>query len=494
MTNDDFMARPTSRENGGSKVKRKGPPNRMNDLAYRDWMKFQKSFFRFTSDESLITECIQFFTKATWPDGSVSRTVVIGACSGPPREVDPRLIEEHLPPSSAADYLSCLNNIDDSRCDFILVDLRAILDTKTGRREFLELSDRFFASVRRALRDDRYCCFISSDAGVGAGMFPTPWAIGLAGRAHLRLRDERIGLRESDEPLIYCLFMQASDDKRPPFIASEGVLQVAETGEVAPSWTIPKPPARLKNEILHPAKYPETLVSEFLEIFSNTGDSILDPMVGTGSTVVAALRSGRNGFGLDLNPSYVKVALERARHASQPKLDFDDRPVPFYNIIEHDASKLDSIAELTGRTFQYCVTSPPYWSMLSNPGSENQDARRKQNLVLVYSEHESDLGNEKDYDRFLNLLENVYEQVAGLLDERGVLTVVVKNVKREHIVYPLAWDLAFRLSRPGGNYEFAGYTAWCQDDIGLKPFAVGIHWVSNILHHYCLHFRRRFQS
>ncbi len=36
-----------------------------------------------------------------------------------------------------------------------------------------------------------------------------------------------------------------------------------------------------------------------------------------------------------------------------------------------------------------------------------------------------------------------------------------------------------------------GNTLWCQHDVGLKPFAVGIYWMSNILHTYCLHFRKR---
>ena len=36
-----------------SEPRRGGPPNRMNDLPYRDWMKFQKSFFRHETDEAL---------------------------------------------------------------------------------------------------------------------------------------------------------------------------------------------------------------------------------------------------------------------------------------------------------------------------------------------------------------------------------------------------------------------------------------------------------
>jgi hypothetical protein len=129
--------------------------------------------------------------------------------------------------------------------------------------------------------------------------------------------------------------------------------------------------------------------------------------------------------------------------------------------------------------------------MLKNPGSENQRARRQRNLPLIYSREEDDIGNVSDYDTFVELLVGVYEQVASRLARNGHLTVVVKNVKRNHVIYPLAWDLVRQLSSRRGPYLYLGTSLWCQDDIGLKPFAVGIHWVSNVLHQYCLHFRKR---
>lgn len=101
------------------------------------------------------------------------------------------------------------------------------------------------------------------------------------------------------------------------------------------------------------------------------------------------------------------------------------------------------------------------------------------------------MGNIQDYDEFLNVLENVYIQSSHKLKTNGYLTVVVKNVKKDHILYTLAWDLAVKLCSPLGEYDYVGTTLWCQDDVSIKPFAVGIHWVSNILHHYCLHFKKR---
>ena len=60
--------------------------------------------------------------------------------------------------------------------------------------------------------------------------------------------------------------------------------------------------------LVHPAKFPETMAQEFIEFFTKKEENVLDPMAGTGSTMVAALRSGRNSYGIELNPKYAEIA------------------------------------------------------------------------------------------------------------------------------------------------------------------------------------------
>jgi DNA modification methylase len=372
------------------------------------------------------------------------------------------------------------------------VDLRPLIKDGASLDSFVTThANSFFEALRTSLKKDRYCCVIVGVSQAGGSGFPFPWSVAVAARTHLRLRDEKIALIESEGRIFYCLFMQANGDARPTAITTHDSLRIAKTKlrDVVPAWVIPKPPPRNKSEILHPAKFPETLVEEFIKLFSKPRDNVFDPMVGTGSAVIAALRTKRNGFGTDLSEQFIRTAQNRIQEEQKPSL-FPDF-VPDGRVFMGDATKLNQIHELDGIEFQYAVTSPPYWSMLSNPGSENQEARRRRNLPLVYSADTQDVGNIADYDRFLDVLENIYTQVARRLTDDGILTVVVKNVKRQHILYPLAWDLAFRLCGPNGSFDYVGNTLWCQDDVGLKPFAVGIYWVSNILHTYCLHFQKR---
>jgi len=248
------------------------------------------------------------------------------------------------------------------------------------------------------------------------------------------------------------------------------------------SWFVHNPPPRQRQARRHPAKFPETLAQEFVEFFTKRGQRVLDPMVGTGSTLVACLRSGRNSVGIELNPTYAglaqqTVAEERARLGEQAA-DLEAE------VITADAAQLP---DLGLPAVDYVLTSPPYWNMLHARGAQTQRRRRQQDdLDVVYSDHPADLGNIPDYDEFLDRLVAVYAALPAVLRPKAYLTIIVKNVKKGGQVFPLAWDLAARLRRV---FTLKDEKIWAQDDIRLAPYGLGNAWVSNTFHHYCLQFR-----
>lgn len=65
----------------------------------------------------------------------------------------------------------------------------------------------------------------------------------------------------------------------------------------------------------HPAPFPVALAERLIRMFSFAGDTVLDPFVGTGSTTVAAIRTGRNSIGNELEPAYFEMAVASARAA-----------------------------------------------------------------------------------------------------------------------------------------------------------------------------------
>ncbi len=66
----------------------------------------------------------------------------------------------------------------------------------------------------------------------------------------------------------------------------------------------------------HPTTKPIPLVADFLLDCSNRGDAIADPTVGSGTTLIAAHRTGRRGRGIELDPLYVDTAVRRLSQAS----------------------------------------------------------------------------------------------------------------------------------------------------------------------------------
>jgi DNA modification methylase len=471
-----------SSESEKSKPKRGGPPNRMNDLVYRDWMKFQKSFFRYESVGLLLERNIEFFTKRVWPDGTSSRVLILGFPDFDPSKDGVDRAIEHVPSASSVNEAIDTLRRQTDKYDFVFIDLTSeFRSPKLVGKERDAISD-LYSLLRESLFDDRYCgiVFESNDAN-GAG-FPVPWALSGIARKYLRLRDEKIGIRDGSSN-IYCMYLQAADDLFRSLSFTPESLSIAKVEENIPSWIIPKPPPRRPNEILHPAKYPETLIEQFIELLCPEGGDVLDPMVGTGSTLVAALRTGRSGTGIELSEEFADIARQRV--AGEPTMFTEESA----EVITGNALDISELVE-SNTKFDYCITSPPYWSMLQNKGSEYQRGRRNKQLRTVYSDDESDLGNISDYDQFIQLLTSAYLAVSEVLATGAFLTVVIKNVKRNHTVFSAAWDLVSSLAGRDGPFEYAGCTLWCQDDVGMKPFAVGTHWVSNTVHTYCLHFRK----
>jgi site-specific DNA-methyltransferase (adenine-specific) len=69
----------------------------------------------------------------------------------------------------------------------------------------------------------------------------------------------------------------------------------------------------------HPAPFPLELATRLVRMFSFTGDTVLDPFSGSGTTMVAALRTGRNSIGVEIDPGYCKMA---ARYLKAETADF----------------------------------------------------------------------------------------------------------------------------------------------------------------------------
>lgn len=78
-------------------------------------------------------------------------------------------------------------------------------------------------------------------------------------------------------------------------------------------WVIPNVKSNHVEKTEHPCQFPVELVERLVLALTDEGDSVLDPYMGVGSAVVAAVKHGRRAFGCDVVGRYVDIARERLR-------------------------------------------------------------------------------------------------------------------------------------------------------------------------------------
>ncbi|MDD4031475.1 MAG: DNA methyltransferase [Bacteroidales bacterium] len=217
----------------------------------------------------------------------------------------------------------------------------------------------------------------------------------------------------------------------------------------------------------HPATFSPTMIEQFINFFTKEKAKVFDPFLGIGSTTVACLRTNRIGYGTELNKKYFKIAVKRTP-------EFKD------NIFNCDAR---NVKKLKLPKIDFSISSPPYWDILNRSTNKFKKSREDKKLDVNYSDSSIDLGNINDYDLFIDELSKIYFDLYSIMKPGGYVIVIIKNIKKSGKFYPLAWDLAKKLSE---KYILKDEKIWIQDKIGLAPYGYPYDWVSNILHHYCL--------
>ena len=83
-------------------------------------------------------------------------------------------------------------------------------------------------------------------------------------------------------------------------------------------WTIAIPQSNFKDKKIHPFQKPIKLIERIVSIGSKEGDLVLDPFLGSGTTAIACINTGRNYIGIEKEEKYCRIAEERIHALRSP--------------------------------------------------------------------------------------------------------------------------------------------------------------------------------
>lgn len=251
-------------------------------------------------------------------------------------------------------------------------------------------------------------------------------------------------------------------------------------------YSRPGPRDNLKSQ--HPATFAETDIVRLIELFTRPGALVLDPFLGSGSTLMACLMCGRRGVGVELVPKWVRIArgrlalfLEKASREQRCLVD------PDRDVLEGDSR--DMLREFADDTFDFAVTSPPYWNILHKErGMKVAAERRGRDLPTRYSNRSDDLGNMPSYEEFLDELSSVWEETARVLAPGAFMAVVVSDFRHGDRYYLYHADTARVLEDTG--LKLKGTIVLVQDSKNLYPYGIPYTYVPNVHHQQVLVFQK----
>lgn len=231
-------------------------------------------------------------------------------------------------------------------------------------------------------------------------------------------------------------------------------------------------------EKLHPAPFSFTDVARLIRFFTKSGQTVLDPFVGIGSTLKAAALEGRGGVGIELSPTFAELSRERL----DKELTASLFPSPEQRVIEGDARHV--LTTLDTDSVDFVVTSPPYWQILHKKDHKVKQEREAKGLATRYSEDDPrDLGNIESYETFLKELTGIFAECGRVLRPKQYLAAIVGDFRDGGRYRMFHADLAAQLEEQT-PFVVKGVTILYQTHKRVFPYGYPAAFVPNLHHQY----------
>jgi DNA modification methylase len=234
----------------------------------------------------------------------------------------------------------------------------------------------------------------------------------------------------------------------------------------------------IRNKKAHPATFPIALAKRCISLFTHEGELVLEPFMGSGTTLVGAQDLNRNAVGFDLNEEYVELSRTRLLidsggrdsggkgQTSQIARWDDARNIPTY--IEPDSVSL-------------ILTSPPYANLLNRPRlNKSRRGNQRDNdqylRVEQYSQDPRDLGT-MNLDQYQQAMAEIFAGMLPLLREKGHCVINVPDMWWDNQRVTIHMSVVDALREVG--YELRNIVIWDRTNIVNRIGIFG--WPSNYI-------------
>jgi DNA modification methylase len=159
-----------------------------------------------------------------------------------------------------------------------------------------------------------------------------------------------------------------------------------------------------------------------IEMYTEKGDRILDPMVGAGTTLIEAKLLARNALGMDINPEAIEL--------TKAGLRFRHRPASEQQVKVGDARDLSFLED---DSFDLVLTHPPYMN------------------IIKYSEGKiaGDLSNIGSLPKFCDEIEKIAEELLRVLRQDKYCAILIGDTRKGKHFVPLAYNVMQRFLKVG---------------------------------------------
>jgi len=227
----------------------------------------------------------------------------------------------------------------------------------------------------------------------------------------------------------------------------------------------------IRDKSIHPATFPISLSKKVIELFTHEGELVLDPFIGSGTTLIAANDLNRNAVGFDLQKGYIDLCRERL--STQTNLFNKCKQIA----IQDDAINIKEYFQ--EKTIGLIWTSPPYANLLNRIRKNKSRRNRKNdqlNKVEQYSQDPSDLGT-MSLEEYTSSIGDIFETLLPLLKLKAHCVINVPDMWWENKRITIHVNIIQELRKRG--YELRNIIIWDRTNIVNRIGIFG--WPSNYI-------------